>query len=214
MPASPATGADSTCGVSTVSDLSARADKEYRSTGDLDDVYIAGIGQAKKQDCARAFDTFETAAANGSKRATNALGEMYEAGTAPKRDLERAIVLYKRAASSGEPRAIYNLGRLLAGGDLTPAAARFDGEADASSGPAWANDVVAHSAGEERLHAAAALWKQSADAGDHLAQYRLGQLYEGGFGVPRDTGIALELYRAAAPFVPEAHDAAARLESQ
>ena len=46
--------------------------------------------------------------------------------------------------------------------------------------------------------AAARWWREAADKGDAIAQYRMGFLYEEGRGVPRDVLMAGLWYRGAA----------------
>lgn len=206
--------AGSLCGVSTLSDLQQGSAQTAASTQaeSADDVYLSGLAYAKAQDCSRALASMQAAAAKGSPKAMNALGEMYEAGSASSPDLNQALTLYKQSATAGDPRAIYNLGRLVVSGKATVEKASIDAlEVTGGSAPWGGGDTSAHSSDEDRYRAAAAFWGKSAEAGDHLAQYQLGSLYESGLGVPKNLARALALYRAAAPYVSGAQEALDRL---
>jgi hypothetical protein len=190
-----------TCGIS----------ERTQASGDAS--YEQALNYARHGDCALAAQTLGQASAHGSTVATNALAEMTESGSSGKADLIAAVTLYKQAAASGDSRAMYNLGRLVATGKVAPNQVSVEG-AGASPKPSgvWgSNDVEAHSSGSDRYRDAAAFWEQSAAAGDPLAEYQLGTLYESGLGVPKDLARAIALYRAAAPFVPEAKAALQRL---
>ena len=58
------------------------------------------------------------------------------------------------------------------------------------------------------------LYRQAADAGNHMGEYRLGRCYEQGTGVRKDRHRAMELYRqASAGGCKEAGEALKRLRA-
>jgi len=135
--------------------------------------------------------------------AENALGELYEASKPP--NYAEAVKWYRSSALAGNARAQYNLGRLIVHGhaDVT-AANSISLPASQVANNDWVTWETAHSSGDDRYAAAARLWTASALSRDHVAQYHLGTLFESGLGVQLNPDLAIQLYRLAAPFVPEA----------
>jgi len=176
--------------------------------------YAVGIAVSKS--CAASLTDIRRAAVLAYAPAQNALGELYEAGEVQPKDYSEAAHWYRLAADAGNARGQYNLGRMIVEGQAPATAAKTIENVSvnqaAAEAPIWSAGMQAHSAGREKYSAAASLWQKSADSGDHLAQYRLGGLYASGLGVPYDLLRAEQLYRQAAPFVPEAQKALDRLQ--
>lgn len=229
-PCRPAQAAQPACGIS-ITDRAAGAAEiaVLQDSTSPDSLYRAGLGYAvadtAASHCARAFATIRRAALASYPPAENALGELYEAGAGGAVNFDQAGQWYRRAAASGNARAQYNLGRLIVESHAPPEAADLPDVASSEAAnststgkpqaaPAWGSAPSLHSAGQTRYAAAAKLWQLGADGGDHLAQFHLGRLYAGGLGVPYDRDRALELYREAAPFVPEAQQALHALQNQ
>jgi hypothetical protein len=187
------------CGVTVRTNAPANASEldALRKSQTPDDVYrlalAYAIGSVIAQDCRKASDLMLKAASAGLAPAQNALGEIVEAQNGPSHSDKDAAKWYRAAYEHGDPRGTYNLGRLIAEGR----AGAPTQVADAHAGPAFSGADVQHST-ERDWTAVAALWQTSAAAGDPMAEYALGQLYETGQGVPLDPNRAMALYRQAA----------------
>jgi TPR repeat protein len=211
------------CGISNTATAAAQGElPALQSSASAEALYRLGlayaVGNAVDKSCASSLADIRRAAVLGYAPAQNALGELYEAGEVKSADYVEATRWYRLAADAENARAQYNLGRMIADGHASPEAAKTIANVSANQSavepPIWNAGMQAHSAGRERYAAAASLWQKSADSGDHLAQYRLGGLYASGLGVPYDLSRAEQLYRQAAPFVPEAQKALDQLEHQ
>jgi hypothetical protein len=110
------------------------------------------------------------AAVQGSARAQNDLGVVYQLGRGVEHSDAEALKWYRKAAERNFPLAQSNLGWMLENGrgvDKDPASAMF-----------W--------------------YKLAAQGGDMNGQYNLALLYERGLGTARDRTLALEWYDKAA----------------
>jgi hypothetical protein len=135
-------------------------------------------------DPATALRIWTPLAAAGDARARFDLGLLYDLGTGVKQDATQAYLWYWLAARAGLPEAEFNVGVM------------------SDSGRGVTQDV-----------AEAALWYARAAAhGNRRAQFNLGQMYAAGDGVPRNPDQAAVWYADAAPDLPAAAAALARLQ--
>lgn len=116
----------------------------------------------------RARALFEEYAEKGDPHSNLVLGHVYS--DYRDRDSRKALSHYFRAFAKGEPYAAYGLGLYL--------------ELGMSDTPNYS--------------LAAAMYNAAASSGVAEAQYRLGQLYYFGLGVPQETTAAMKLLRQAA----------------
>lgn len=214
------------CGVSVTTGAARAADVgALTASSDPASSYRLGLGfatgSAGNKDCSKAFAAMQKAASSAYAPAENALGELYETGTNGTPDYIHATQWYRSGAADGNARALYNLGRLIAdqhaqvfAATLPPPSMQTIAHATAApskqvfqAAPRFEYRVMGSPAPDARYTAAAKLWQTSADAGDHLAQFKLGGLYASGLGVPKDPARAATLFRAAAPSIPEAQKA-------
>jgi clan AA aspartic protease (TIGR02281 family) len=117
-------------------------------------------GQAAydRQDYATALYELRPLAQQGSPRAQNYLGFMYEKGLGVAKDYTEAVRWYRQAATQGNPAAQCNLGDMYRDG----------------RGVAKDKGVAVR------------LYRQAAQQGNVQAHYNLGAMYSGGEGVTRD----------------------------
>ena len=205
-----------TCGVSLTSAAPVQSADVVALQGSTDPaaLYHAAlayaVGKVVAQDCGRAAALLAKAAVS-SGAAADALGEMYEAGRGVSQSDRDAARWYRTAYDRGDARGTYNLGRMMA----EDRAFNYGVAASVgSSGPTFGDADVLHST-QRDWKSVANLWQISADKGDPLATYRLGQLYETGMGVPADARRALQLYtQAAAAGVPGAAESLKALQAK
>jgi TPR repeat protein len=158
-------------------------------------------GRGVEQSDTRAAELYTEAANDGYGEAQYRLARLYEEGRGVPRDEKKAKKLYRRASKNGfQPTAEM----AAAGAAATAAAAEPSAVPEATAGAAAATatteaedepapgDLGAGIAAYDRgdYPAAAEHWRPLAEKGDPEAQYRLGELYRLGQGVPEDPAAA------------------------
>ena len=190
----------------------------------LGSMYARGQGIAASY--ATAAMWFHRAAVQGHMPAQYNLGLLYEYGLGVESSEEMAMAWYHKAAGAGHQGALERLSRLVAGG-ATPAGAveltlEPPGEAmepsaaqppPAEPDPATLSVAERLGIGRAAFHSgdyASALeaWRPLAEAGNAIAQFRMGNLYADGTGVPADPAEARNWWARAAA---QGHDRAAQL---
>jgi TPR repeat protein len=170
---------------------------------------------------ADAAQWFRKAAEKGSAEGQFYLGLLYQEGKGVPQDYEQALVWYRKAAAAGHAEAQYNLGNLYEKGLGTakdPAEAikwfRTVGQVGIAPLPGSARRLVTGASGAEasdvqpaavskalqdRLETAkkppeqlAAELMERANQGDPEAQYKLGEMFEEGKGVPQDPVVGAQ----------------------
>ncbi|MFK7940747.1 MAG: tetratricopeptide repeat protein [Roseovarius sp.] len=188
----------------------ARAYAQAAEAGHMDATVSLGMlyqeGKGVVQDFTRALDLYESAAAQGHPRAQNNLGLLYVRGSGVPQDYEKAAQLFAAAAETGLPGALRNLGVMYENGFGVPVdealAADLYRQAG-QGGPAAENTPALRY--DPRLQPVAegddaiALLRQSAAAGDPVAQFQLGwHLIQTAGADPAANTHAAALFQAAA----------------
>jgi TPR repeat protein len=149
---------------------------------------------------------FSKAAAKGSARAQNDLGNLYYDGKGVKQDYAEAANWYRKAAEQGYAGAQNHLGNLYYSGDGVKQdygeAANWYRKA-AEQGYARAQNNLGEmyyvGKGVKQNHAEAANWyRKAAEQGYARAQNNLGYLYDIGIGIKQNDVEAANWYRKAA----------------
>jgi TPR repeat protein len=145
-------------------------------------------GNGVPQNDKLAFQWYSKAAEQGDAEAANSVGVMYRLGQGIGSSKEDAVVWYHKAARLKNPKAMFNLGAAYYNGDGV-------GVDDVIS---YAWFLLAHEAGSPA--AEEALRRAGSEKGaDPTAAYaRVGQMYETGEEIPKDSQQALKWYRKAA----------------
>lgn len=149
--------------------------------------YEAGNGVGR--DSEKAAMWYRKSAERGNAKAQNSLGVMYWMGSGVERDKEKAVGWYRKAARQLEPTAMFNLG-----------AAYYNGEGIASD-PVMAVVWFLLSAEAGSPSGQDAAKRTRDEARPWLvndAYVRIGQMYEQGEDLPKDTRQATTWYRKAA----------------
>ncbi len=169
-----------------------------RSQANLGHIYEQGLGV--EPDPVQAARWYRAAADSGRSVAQRSLGRLYESGKGVPQDLTEAARWYGLAAAQGDDEARAALERLEWTRDATVGAPEGPGPPGpgAATGPApqFGAGLEAYDDGD--YASAMRLWKASAEAGDPNSQYRVGNLYRAGLGVPADLEQAGKWYRRAA----------------
>ena len=185
----------------------AAAQGHARAQVNLATFYAQGRGTTRDQAQARSW--YERAAGSNDPYALFALGHQLEGEPGAQ---ARAVELYRRSADQGHLGAALRLGRMLAAGTGTasdPAAAAIWLQHAVQNGLPEAGlalgDLIAQralrgegAARQEAARSAAQWYRIAADAGAAPAQFKLGNLYFAGAGVPRDFAVAQTWYARAA----------------
>ena len=165
-------------------------------------LFREALAAHKRGDDATARRLFtQTAVAGGTSSSFN-LGLLYEYGRGGPVDYGKAAYWYEKAARAGDAEAQLRLALLHLRGlgvvqDLPKARALL--ERAAGAGSVAAKSLLAadrEDAGD--YGRARQLYAEAAAAGDGLAKFNLGQLYERGQGGPVDYGEAVRLWQQAA----------------
>ena len=160
-------------------------------------------GQGVAQDLDRARQLYEGPAAQGLARAQNNLGLLYARGSGVPQDYERAAALFAAAAEQGLRPAMTNLGVMYENGFGVPVDEDRAMELYRRGGGDSADKALPGVVYDPRLKpadpAARAALRQSAEAGDPVAQFQLGWLLLQGPGPTLDDRRrAAALFQAAA----------------
>ena len=145
----------------------------------------------QRGDYATAVALYRALAEQGSARAQDNLGVMYESGLGVPKSYAEALKWYRRAAEQGNRDAQNNLGVMYEHGHGVPrdpavavqwyrkAAAQGDTNAQHNLGNAYQSGL-----GVAQDHAEAVAWyRKAAEARHPMAQANLGVMYEHGHGV-------------------------------
>jgi TPR repeat protein len=185
------------------------ATKWYRKSADRNNVsgmvfFADALREEKKYEDAVRW--YGKAAAKGSARAQDALGNRYYAGEGVKQDLAEAANWYRQAAEQGYAIAQNHLGDLYYYGkgvkqDYGEAVNWYRQAAEQGLAAAQNSLGLRYYSGEgvKQDRAEAANWfRKAAKQGYAVAQYNLGNLYSAGEGVKQDRAEAVNWYRQAA----------------
>ncbi|KAJ3190572.1 hypothetical protein HK101_008594 [Irineochytrium annulatum] len=168
-----------------------------------------GMQYLSEKKYVRARRAWKDAAANKHPEACYQLYLLYGLQVLTFLEADEAVGFLRSAANTGHAAATIELGRLLLKGELVkrdvPEAlelltmAAEDGDKDAMVVLAghWLEEGC-KCAAEKEYRKAAALFRQSSDAGNIDAKVSLANLYEEGNGVPRDHAAAAKLFAEAA----------------
>ncbi len=169
--------------------------------------FVYSNGKGVEKDEVRGFDYYQRAADRGLIRAMLVVGLMHENGTGTPKDPFAAAKSYRNALASGEEAGGARLGALIATGALEDQidpieAAPWVAAAAGQGDPASLNWLKTQSeqnnhrasgrlanllfASEDDRDHALSLFDRAANNGDVFAQFRLGELYATGDGVPQD----------------------------
>ena len=188
----------------------AQAYAQAAEAGHMDAVVSLGKlfqeGKGIKQDFSRALELYEIAAAQGHPRAQNNLGLLHVRGNGVPQNYEKAADLFAAAADAGLPGAMRNLGVMYENGFGVPLdearATKLYRQAGLGTGSGDDEPSLSY---DSRLRPlpegddANALLRQSADAGDPVAQFQLGwHLFKSAETDPRSDAEAAALFKAAA----------------
>ncbi len=180
------------------------------SQNNLGRMYEKGRGVAQSD--IRAAELYAAAAKNGYAEAQYRLGRMYENGRGVPQDSKKASKWYNKASKNGynappETTRVAEATPTTSQSDSTATAPAVSGStaeapivAEVRSSPENTGDFEGGLAAYERgdYLTAADLWRPLAEVGDAEAQYRLGELYRLGQGVPEDPAAAGKWHLAAA----------------
>lgn len=193
------------------------AEQEFQKTlkkaedGDLEaqlkvaSAYLEGL-EGVSVDAAKGANWYQKAALQGSPKAQNNLGDLYQKGEGVTEDHARAVELYAKAAEAGLAEAQSNLARMYAKGlgvkkdeNLamewwSKAAAQNHVGAMRNIGVMYYNGYGVKVDFEKAVH----WFRKAADQGHAASQFALGWAYAQGKGVPQDNGKAIEWYQKAA----------------
>ena len=168
-----------------------------------------GVPQDDDRACqwyAKAAATFKKAAEQGDAAAQYRLGDMYKEAKGVPRDNDRACQWYAKAAAQGHEAGLSVLKQLAKQGYVAAQYCLGDmynyGEGVPRNG-----DIACQwyaKAAAQGHYAGLSILKQLAAQGEAAAQYRLGDMYKEGKGVPRDGDIACQWYAKAAATFKEA----------
>mgnify|MGYP001068180095 CR=1 FL=1 len=153
-----------------------------------------------KKDFKTAHKLWLPLAEEGNVRAQFFMGYMYDLGFGVQKEDQEAVKWYRLAAEQGYSRAQFRLGVMY---DLGFAVKEDDQEAvkwyrlAAKQGYAPANKII-YDLAEKSVPPALRILKADAEKGVAGAQFRLGMMYDLGFGVPEDDQEAVKWYRLAA----------------
>lgn len=162
-------------------------------------------GQGMQRDYVQAAAFYGKAVAQQDANACDRLGSLYLHGLGVKRDPAKAFQFYTQGANLGDRMAQLHLGQMYQSGHVpntnkgsgnaaAPKATVVRGKKPIQTQPTLTPDYAT----------AMKLYAASAAQRNVLAIYKIGTLYENGWGVPQDYGKALEYYQQAAfqRFVP------------
>jgi TPR repeat protein len=167
-------------------------------------LYDAGLGVPKNPQ--EAAHWYALAAQRGFARAQYNLALLYESGTGVAKNRQKAISLFKSAAARGVTASRAHLSALGVAAPAPTAGVQANPMADFQQ----AQHMIASRSTDE-VAKAAAVFRQSAEKHDALAEYDLGYCYERGLGVPPDSTQALLWYGRA---VADSKDAAIKSAAQ
>ncbi len=152
-----------------------------------------------------AAEWFEKAAGQGDVASKYYLALLLKEDLGADSDAERAAALFTEAAEAEHTDAMFQLGLIYRDG--------VGLQADAILAETWLRRAASRgqvgamlelarflvqNPGSPDYGSAAVLLREAADLGDSLAQFYLGQLYNGGLGVPHDPATAAFWFRKAA----------------
>lgn len=171
---------------------------------EMGDRYFYGRGV--EHDYARAMEWYRKAADQGFAEAQHTVGVLYENGWGVTKDIDQAKVWYQKAADQGNAlarTALQRLGGAVASPTPNPTSPtpRALKPANTPQAQYEIGDEFFYGFGgitkpDEQL--AATWYRKAADQGYSDAQFRLGSLYEHGYGVNRDIDQARIWYQKAA----------------
>jgi len=175
------------------------------SQNNLGRMYEEGRGVAQNDQ--RAAELYASAAKSGYAEAQYRLGRMYESGRGMPQDSKKARKWYDRASKNGydvPPEGSRNAAATPATSEpgatatapVVSSSAVAEVRSDAENTGDFDGGLAAYERGD--YLAAADLWRPLAEDGDPEAQYRLGELYRLGQGVPEDPATAGRYHLAAA----------------
>lgn len=166
--------------------------------------YLCRLAEGAKVDRSEAFYCIFNAAGRGDASAQSVLGSIYKRGILVPVDYEKALQWYRKAAAQDFRLAMIALGYMYANGQ---GLSKDDDEAiswyikasqkstafvlDKTDGNVLSIDKVA-------IHQRLAWFRKLADNDNVYAQYILGDIYDSGGKIPRDTNEAIMWYERAA----------------
>ncbi|KAJ3587241.1 hypothetical protein NHX12_010839 [Muraenolepis orangiensis] len=167
---------------------------------------IIGLEMARSHNYEVAFSCFTASAQHGYSKAQFNAGVCLEKGRGVTRDVQKALQYYWQAAEGGHSQAQYRYAKLLlttrgqpspqewstAVSLLEQAAAAGLTEAQVFLGSVFSQEPVMD--GRKSVH----YLQMAAQSGDSRALLHLGQCYDRGFGVQRNTKLAVSHYEKAA----------------
>jgi TPR repeat protein len=182
----------------------AEAEKWFRKAAEQGDVealwflgwkYEHGRGVARNR--AEAVKWYRKAAEQGDAKAQCRLGEKYHKGRDVAQDDGEAVKWYRKAAEQGDEKGQYRFGLMVLEGRGVPQS--YD-EAER-----WLRKsaIQGNSMAQSMLNSRIAFFdverlRKSAEQGDAIDQWFLGQKYESGWGVTENHDEAVKRYRKAA----------------
>jgi len=189
----------SAAGATTIDALLAKAEQgDAEAQFNLGNIYTdvdRSVSMGVTINLVKAAKWFRMSASQGHARAQNALGEAYAYGYGVPQNPAEAVKWWRKAAEQGTPKAQYNLGRAYARG--------YGG---LPKDPAEAENWYRKSAYFPALKALyaskdMAKYRQAAEQGDAIAQFKLGDAYARIKDLtqdPAETAEAAKWYRKAA----------------
>lgn len=164
-------------------------------------------GDIVESDPNKAFSLFQRSASLNDPEGYASLGVCYDKGVGCEKDKNKSIESYRTSADLGSAQGQFNLGWSYQFGDGVEqdyelARELFQRAADQSHPGGIRGLAQMYESGlgglEVDLAKAVALYKNSADMGDVIAQFELGCLYEDGRGISVDREQAKNYYTMAA----------------
>jgi TPR repeat protein len=190
-------------------DLVLKLVEQHAKDGNVDSELLVGLmnwsGFGVPKDSAEALRLLRLSAAQGNARAMNVIGYAYETGVGVPADLAEAVSWYTKAAAGGEHRALDNLAILFSEGrgvakDSAKAFALWQQAAAKGDVAAMVHlgDASWYGKGTAADHAAALDWWRKSTADPRITFVAIGRQYLQGAGMPKDEGLAAQLFAAAA----------------
>lgn len=159
-------------------------------------------GQEGERDPARAEEIFGRVAGSGYSQGFFGLAEMRFSKGGPQ-GVDAAVELYRRAADMGNLPARYRLGQIYVSVRSDPEQGfrcfRECCENGFVQAYAALGDCYFYGVGTAKdLGKAVEVYRKGADAGDGTAAFKLGCIFEGEMGVPRDENMSQKMFLIAA----------------
>ena len=158
---------------------------------------VYGIILQQEGKLAQAFEYFKKAKELGNAQGALLLGDCYENGKGIEKNIDMAVECYKLALEKGDSRGANDLGYLYKDlGDIEKAKFYFSKSMELNDSIGF-NMYGTCLEEEENYTEAFKYYQKGYELNDEVAAWKLGSLYQRGFGTQKDLLKAFELYKFA-----------------